>query len=98
MNKPLIVGDSVVCRHGAGTLTSCTGLDDPCAVEIEIGDVVHTSKFKYLVGKKKNGNRGYMKGSGRVRRSPISFSHKHRAESEDRTSDGIKDKVIANLN
>ena len=98
MDRPVVVGDSVICRHGTGTLTSCAGPDDPCAVEIKIGDVVHTSKFKHLVGKKKgrHGKKtgsGYMKGSGRVRRCPISFSHKMRAERKDRVSDSIQDKV-----
>ena len=103
MDRPVVVGDSVICRHGTGTLTSCAGPDDPCSVEIKIGDVVHTSKFKHLVGKKKGrhgkkSGSGYMKGSGRVRRCPISFSHKVRAERKDRVSDGIQDKVGASIN
>jgi hypothetical protein len=63
MDRPVVVGDSVICRHGTGTVTSCAGPDDPCSVEIKIGDVVHTSKFKHLVGKKK-GRHGEKSGSG----------------------------------
>ena len=66
LDVPLTEGDTIVCAHGIGVLVECRGPDDPCVVEIEIGDVKHDSVF------------GAMKGndalSGCVRRPPILFS------------------------
>ena len=85
LDVPLKQGDTVVCAHGTGVLVECEGPDDPCVVEIEIGDVKHGSVF------------GAMKGngadSGRVRRVPISFSHGARKGRKDQHSASIKAKV-----
>jgi hypothetical protein len=85
MNDPVVVGDSVVTRHGAGTLVDCGDRpEDPCCVEIQIGDSFHVSKFTRM----DNGE-----GGGRVRREPISFAHGSRAARKDQVTDDIKDKV-----
>ena len=90
MDDPLVVGDRVVTRHGVGTLTECGDRpNDPCCVDIKIGDAVHTSKFKSM---------GKGRGGGRVRREPISFSHKSRAARKDQIQDHVKDKVLHSLN
>ena len=85
MNDPLLIGDSVVTRHGVGTLLERGDeLSDPCAVQIVIGDVVHVSKFPRMDAGE---------GGGRVRRLPISFASASRAARKDKTQDDVKGKV-----
>ena len=86
LDVPLKQGDTVVCAHGTGVLVECEGPDDPCVVEIEIGDVKHDSVFGAM-----NGNGA---DSGRVRRVPISFRHGARKGRKDQHSTSIKTKVI----
>ena len=86
LHDPVAVGDTVVCRHGSGTLTECDdGPEGPCCVDIKIGGAVHTSKFKRM----DNGT-----GGGRVRREPTSFAHDSRAARKDQTQDHVMDKVL----
>ena len=70
-DKPLVVGDAVLCRHGQGILTGYTDLESACSIKITHGDHVHTSEFT---------NAGSDKGGGRIQRVPIDFAHDPRAE------------------
>ena len=84
MGDSILVGDTVVCRHGIGKLVECSGPADPCSIEIQIDDVVHTSEFVRM----DNGE-----GGGRVRRVPISFSHPKRKTRKDEMPSHLKEKV-----
>ena len=87
-SQPLKVGDTVVCRHGAGTLVEYAGHDGPCAVKLivqtDVGAVEHVSRFDYA---KK------CKGGGSVRHAPISFAHTSRAARKDQIPDHVKKQV-----
>ena len=50
LDVPLAKCDTIVCAHGIGVLVECRGPDDPCVVEIEIGDVKHDSVFGAMKG------------------------------------------------
>jgi len=85
LGQPLAVGDTVVCRHGTGTLVEYDGPDKPCAIKICNEGVVHTSEFD--CAKK-------CKGGGSVRRAPISFAHPARAARKDKLPDVVKKQVL----
>ena len=78
-------GNVVVCAHGTGTLVACEGPNDPCIVEVEIGDVKQDSLFDSMVGNDE--------GSGRVRRPPILFSHSACEGRNDQNTDNLRGKV-----
>jgi hypothetical protein len=85
LGQPLAVGDTVVCRHGTGTLVEYDGPDKPCAIKICNEGVEHTSEFD--CAKK-------CKGGGSVRRAPISFAHPARAARKDKLPDVVKKQVL----
>lgn len=85
LDMPVAEGDVVVCAHGTGTLVACDGPDDPCIVEVEIGDVKQDSLFDSMVGNDE--------GNGRVRRPPILFSHGARKGRKDQITDNLRGKV-----
>ena len=86
--EPLATGDTVLCRHGVGTLLSYSGLDSPCSVEIKHGDHTHISNFK-------RASKG--EGGGRVQRVPITFQCEARAKRCDALHQGLLDKVRAGV-
>lgn len=85
MDKPLLVGDAVACRHGSGTLLDIAGPHDQCKVQIEIGDVKHEAVFT---------SPGKGEGGARLHRAPISFKHKKRSQRKDTVPRHVKDKVL----
>ena len=88
--KPLKVGDTVVCRHGTGTLVEYSEDEQqPCAVQIRVGaEYTHTSKFK---------ESGKDKGGARLRRVPITFGHSGRDTRYDAVSADVVQKVSVYL-
>jgi hypothetical protein len=89
-HAPLVVGDTVCCRHGTGKLIAMPDgypkKDGKCVVEITVGDITKNSPFDSMDDKK---------GGGRVRRPAISFVHAERQQRKDVTSDDVKLKVSA---
>ena len=89
-HAPLVVGDTVCCRHGTGKLIAMPDgypkKDGKCVVEITVGDITKNSPFDSMDDKK---------GGGRVRRPAISFVHAGRQQRKDVTSDDVKLKVSA---
>ena len=79
--KPLVAGALVVCRYGSGTLTKLNP-DGSCTVQLAHGEVNFAS-----TGEAKGTAKA--KGSGRIRRQPISFSPPSRAPGSNRTPDDV---------
>ena len=79
--KPLVAGALVVCRYGSGTLTKLNP-DGSCTVQLAHGEVNFAS-----TGEAKGTARA--KGSGRIRRQPISFSPPSRAPGSNRAPDDV---------
>ena len=84
-DKPLAIGDTVICRHGKGTLTEFICDEQPCAIQITHGDHIRVSQFA---------NAGKGKGGGRLQRLPISFAYDGRCERSDSISQDLLHKVI----
>jgi hypothetical protein len=84
-HAPLVVGDTVCCRHGTGKLIAMPDgypkKDGKCVVEITVGDITKNSPFDSMDDKKG--------------RPAISFVHAGRQQRKDVTSDDVKLKVSA---